>query len=277
VQTVLAQICAEHLCVPYDDVDVDLIDTARVPDGMGSFGSRATVLAGTAVRNAAAQLHTRILAAAADHLEASPADLELAGDEVRVRGTPAAAVSLADLADGARAGNAIARGAEPGLSCEAYFSSDDMSFPYGLHCVAVEIDVETGDVRIHRYAIAYDVGRAVNPVLIEGQIVGGLAQGLGGALLEELAYDADGQLVTGSFMDYLLPTAAGAPQVDVLVTEDAPSPLTPLGVKGAGEGGTTAAGAAIANAVSDAVGAEVTTLPLTPQRVVELAHAGGAR
>jgi carbon-monoxide dehydrogenase large subunit/6-hydroxypseudooxynicotine dehydrogenase subunit gamma len=128
---------------------------------------------------------------------------------------------------------------------------------------------------VHRYAIAYDVGKAVNPVLIDGQIVGGLVQGLGGALLEELAYDADGQLVAGSFMDMLLPTAAEAPHVDVLVTEDAPSPLTPLGFKGAGEGGTTAAGAAIANAVSDALGAEATALPLTPQRVVELAHAGG--
>jgi CO/xanthine dehydrogenase Mo-binding subunit len=194
-----------------------------------------------------------------------------------VRGTPAAAVTLAELADGSRPVNALARGAEPWLSCEAYFSAEDMSFPYGLHCAAVEVDTETGGVRIHRYAIAYDVGRAVNPVLVEGQIVGGLAQGVGGALLEELAYDAEGQLITGSFIDYLLPTAAEAPPVDVLVTEDAPSPLTPLGVKGAGEGGTTAAGAAIANAVSDALGAEVTALPLTPQRVVELAEAGGAR
>jgi carbon-monoxide dehydrogenase large subunit/6-hydroxypseudooxynicotine dehydrogenase subunit gamma len=152
-----------------------------------------------------------------------------------------------------------------------------MSFPYGLHCVAVEVDLETGAVGVHRYAIAYDVGRAVNPMLVEGQIVGGLVQGLGGALLEELAYDAGGQLVAGSFLDLLLPTASEAPSVEVLVTEDAPSPRTPLGVKGAGEGGTTAAGAAIANAVSDALGAEATALPLTPQRVIELAERGGSK
>ena len=132
--------------------------------------------------------------------------------------------------------------------------------------------METGALDIHRYAVAYDVGRAVNPQLVHGQIVGGLAQGLGGAVLEELAYDASGQLVSGSFMDYLLPTAGEMPEVRVLITEDAPTPLNPLGVKGAGEGGTAAAGAVIANAVSDALGAEATVLPLTPERVVDLAH-----
>jgi aerobic carbon-monoxide dehydrogenase large subunit len=152
-----------------------------------------------------------------------------------------------------------------------------MSYPYGLHCAAVEIDLDSGGVRIERYAIAYDVGRAVNPTLIEGQIVGGLAQGAGGALLEHLAYDDHGQLVAGSFADLLLPTAAEVPPVEVLVTEDAPSPLTPLGFKGAGEGGTSAAGAAIASAVSDALGTEVTALPITPERVLALADAGGGR
>jgi CO/xanthine dehydrogenase Mo-binding subunit len=147
-----------------------------------------------------------------------------------------------------------------------------MSFPYGLHCVALEADVETGAVDIHRYAVTYDVGRAINPKLVEGQIVGGVAQGLGGALLEEFAYDASGQLVTGSFMDYLVPTAGEVPEVRVQITEDAPTPLNPLGVKGAGEGGTAAAGAVISNALSDALGNEATTLPLTPERVVELSR-----
>ena len=275
VQTVLAQICAEHLGTPYESVCVELIDTARVPDGMGSFGSRATALAGTAVSRAATALRERILAAAGDFLEACPADLEIAGDRVVVKGTSGVGVTLAELADAARAGNALRSGREPGLACEAYFDSEDMSFPYGLHCAAVEVDTETGGVHVHRYVIAYDVGRAVNPALVEGQIVGGLVQGAGGALLEELAYNAEGQLVTGSFIDLLLPTASEAPRVDVLVTEDAPSPLTPLGFKGAGEGGTTAAGAAIANAVSDALGAEATALPLTPERIVELARAEG--
>jgi carbon-monoxide dehydrogenase large subunit len=146
-----------------------------------------------------------------------------------------------------------------------------MSFPYGLHCVALEVDLETGGIDIHRYAVTYDVGRAINPQLVEGQIVGGVAQGLGGALFEEFAYDADGQLVAGSFMDYLLPTAGEVPVVRVEITEDAPTPLNPLGVKGAGEGGTAAVGAVLANALSDAVGSEAKSLPLTPERVIELA------
>ena len=150
-----------------------------------------------------------------------------------------------------------------------------MTFPYGVHYAAVEIDIETGRVDIHRYCVAYDVGRAINPVLVEGQIVGGVAQGIGGTLLEELSYNDDGQLVSASFMDYLLPTAAEVPHVDVLVTEDAPTSRNPLGAKGAGEGGAAAVGAALANAVSDALGVEVTRLPLSPDRIVTLAASGG--
>ena len=151
-----------------------------------------------------------------------------------------------------------------------------MTYPYGVHAAVVEVDTGTGRVRVLRYLVAYEVGRAINPMLVEGQIVGGVAQGLGGALLEEFAYDDSGQLVAGSFMDYLMPTAGEMPPVRVRITEDAPTPLNPLGVKGAGEGGTAAAGAVIANALSDALGSEARTLPLTPERVVELAHAGSA-
>jgi CO/xanthine dehydrogenase Mo-binding subunit len=271
VETVLAQVCAEGLGVPYADVTVRHGDTATVADGVGSFGSRASALGGAAVLEAAQRLRARLLAVAADLLEASPDDLSIAGDRVAVSGSPSRGISLTDLFDGARAVNALGRGMEPGLEEEAYAFSEDMSFPYGLHCAAVEVDVETGHVHIERYAIAYDVGRALNPKLIDGQIVGGLAQGIGGALFEELAYAPSGQLATGSFMDYLLPTAAEVPPVKVLISEDAPSPLTSLGAKGAGEGGTAAAGAAIANAVSDALGADANELPLSPQRIVELA------
>jgi carbon-monoxide dehydrogenase large subunit len=258
VETVLAQVCAETLGVPYDAVTVSHGDTDLVPEGMGAFGSRASMLGGSAVAIAAQALRKRLIGAAAERLEASPDDLVIEGDRVIARGSPAVGVPLAELIDGAS-------------EEEARFESPDMSFPYGLHCVALEADVETGALDIHRYAITYDVGRAINPQLVHGQIVGGLAQGLGGALLEELAYDDSGQLVSGSFMDYLLPTAGEVPEVRVLVTEDAPTPLNPLGVKGAGEGGTAAAGAVIANAVSDALGAEATVLPLTPERVVDLA------
>jgi carbon-monoxide dehydrogenase large subunit len=274
VDTVLAQICAEHLGVSYESVSVHHGDTSQVPDGMGSFGSRATMLAGSAVREAAICLRRRILELAAEELEASVDDLDIIDDAVTVRGDRSIGVSLPDLAQLGRPAASLDRGRLPYLSDEAYFGAEQMAFPYGLHCAAVEVDLETGGVTVNRYTIAYDVGVAVNPQLIEGQIVGGAAQGLGGALLEELAYDADGQLVSGSFLDYLLPTAAEVPHVDVLVTEDAPSPLNPLGVKGAGEGGTAAAGAVIANAVSDALGVEVLRLPLSPQVVLELAAQG---
>jgi CO/xanthine dehydrogenase Mo-binding subunit len=258
VETVLAQVCAETLGVPYDAVTVSHGDTDVVPEGMGSFGSRASMLGGSAVALAAQALRERLLHAAAERLEADPGDLTIEGDRVIARGSPAVGVPLAELAAATE-------------DEEARFDSPDMSFPYGLHCVALEADVETGALEIHRYAVAYDVGRALNPKLVDGQIVGGVAQGVGGALLEEMAYDPSGQLVTGSFMDYLMPTAGEVPAVRVLITEDAPTPLNPLGAKGAGEGGTAAAGAVLANALSDALGAEAKVLPLTPERVVDLA------
>jgi CO/xanthine dehydrogenase Mo-binding subunit len=258
VETVLAQVCAETLGVPYEAVTVSHGDTDVVPEGMGAFGSRASMLGGSAVALAAQALRERLLHAAAERLEADPGDLTIEGDRVIARGSPAVGVPLAELAAATE-------------DEEARFDCPDMSFPYGLHCVALEADVETGALAIHRYAVAYDIGRALNPQLVDGQIVGGVAQGVGGALLEEMAYDASGQLVSGSFMDYLMPTAGEVPAVRVLITEDAPTPLNPLGAKGAGEGGTAAAGAVIANALSDALGAEAKVLPLTPERVVDLA------
>jgi carbon-monoxide dehydrogenase large subunit len=145
-------------------------------------------------------------------------------------------------------------------------------YPYGVHIAVVRVDAETGGVAVERYAIAYDVGRAVNPMLVEGQIAGGLAQGLGGALYEEFLYDENGEPLSVSFADYLIPTANEVPASEILITEDAPSPLNPLGLKGAGEGGANPVGAAIASAVDDALqrNGAVTRLPLTPQRVKEL-------
>jgi CO/xanthine dehydrogenase Mo-binding subunit len=262
VETVLAQICADSLQLPFESVDVIHGDTDRVPRGMGAFGSRATSLGGAAVMQAAQALRSRLMRAASEELEAAERDLVFDADAIAVAGSPGARVSLAKLIDG------------PGswLEEEAVFDAEHMSFPYGLHLVAVEVDLDTGGVALERYAVAYDVGRAINPQLVEGQVIGGAAQGVGGALLEEFAYDETGQLASGSFMDYLLPTAGEVPPVEVLITQDAPTPLTPLGAKGAGEGGTAAAGAAIANAVSDALGVEMTALPLTPHRVSKLAH-----
>ena len=229
------------------------------------------MLAGSALAEASDQLRARILEHAAAELEADEADLDIRDGQVVAVGAEDRAVSLETLRERARPLTALPRGLKPGLAEEAWFHCPDMSFPYGVHLAAVEVDLETGGVEVERYTVGYDIGRSINPMLVHAQIVGGAAQGLGGALLEELVYDDEGNLVSGSFMDYLLPTAMEMPHVDVLVTEDAPTPLNPLGVKGAGEGGTAGAGATIANAVSDALGLEVTRLPLTPAAIKKLA------
>jgi carbon-monoxide dehydrogenase large subunit/6-hydroxypseudooxynicotine dehydrogenase subunit gamma len=215
-------------------------------------------------------LRARLVALAAGRLEAHRDDLVVEAGRVFPRGAADRGVTFRELARAA-AGTVSPSGA-PGLVATAFFLAPRRPYPYGTHVAAVEVDAGTGAVRVVRYAIAYDVGRAVNPTIVEGQLVGGLAQGLGGALLEELAYDAGGQLVSATLMDYLLPTAMEMPvRVDVQVLEDAPSPLNPLGLKGAGEGGCTGAGAALANAVADALaplGARVDRLPLSPDAVL---------
>ena len=261
VETILAQVCASHLGWPYERIAVVHGDTKVIPEGMGSFGSRAAMLGGAAVMRASEAARKRLLDLAAEQLEAAPEDLVLSPDGVSVRGAPSRSRSLEQLL-GPVGGT---------LDVEERFVCDLLGFPYGIHLAAVEVDTGSGGVLIHRYAVAYDIGRCINPVLVTGQITGGVAQGVGGAMLEELAFDATGQPLSASFMDYLIPTSQEVPEVDVLITEDSPSPLNPLGVKGAGEGGTAAAGAALANAVSDALGKEVTRLPLTPESVLELA------
>jgi carbon-monoxide dehydrogenase large subunit len=273
LETTLSQICAQTLGVRPDDVTVVHGDTTRVAHGIGTFGSRGIVVGGNAVFEAARRLRDKIVALAAEQLEASPADLVVEDGRVFARGVRDRALTFRELARVA----AAPRGPETeelGLSASAFFEAPKRPYPYGSHLAAVEVDAETGRVHVVRYAIAYDVGRIVNPSIVEGQIVGGLAQGLGGALLEELAYDAGGQLVTTTFMDYLLPTIMEMPaRLDVRVLEEAPSPLNPLGVKGAGEGGCTGAGAALANAVADALaplGATLTRLPLSPDQVLAL-------
>jgi carbon-monoxide dehydrogenase large subunit len=283
LETTLSQICAQALGARPEDVTVVHGDTARVAHGIGTFGSRGIVVGGNAVFEAARRLRDKIVALAAERLEASPADLVVEDSRVFARGVRDRALSFRELARAAAAPRGPAT-EELGLSAIAFFEAPKRPYPYGSHLAAVEVDAETGRVRVVRYAIAYDVGRIVNPTIVEGQIVGGLAQGLGGALLEELAYDAGGQLVTTTFMDYLLPTIMEMPaRLDVRVLEEAPSPLNPLGVKGAGEGGCTGAGAALANAVADALaplGATLTRLPLSPDHVLALirqARRGDAR
>jgi CO/xanthine dehydrogenase Mo-binding subunit len=276
IETVLAQITADALGVEPGAVRVTAGDTDAQPFGSGSWASRSTVVGGSAVYQAALAVRRRALQLAARVLEAAEEDLDLAGGTVSVRGDPAARLSLADVARAAApASTYLAEGEPAGLSARRRFEVSHMTYPYGAHAAVVEVDTGTGRVRVLRYLVAYEVGRAINPMLVEGQLRGGVAQGIGGALFEEFRYDEAGQPQAITFIEYRMPTAAEIPPVDVLLSQDAPAPGNPLGVMGAGEGGINAVGAAVANAVRAALGLPggVGQLPLTPGRVRALAHA----
>jgi carbon-monoxide dehydrogenase large subunit len=276
IETVLAQIAADALGADARAVQVTAGDTAAQPFGAGSWASRSTVVGGSAVHQAALAVRRRAIELAARVLEAAEEDLDLAAGAVSVRGDPAVSLTLADLAQAAAPASRYLKEDEPaGLSARRRFEVSHMTYPYGVHAAVVEVDTGTGRVRVLRYLVAYEVGRAINPMLVEGQLRGGVAQGIGGSLLEEFRYDEDGQPQAITFMEYRLPTAAEIPPVDVLLSQDAPSPGNPLGVMGAGEGGISAVGAAVANAVRDALGlpGSVGQLPLTPARVCALTKA----
>ena len=273
IETVLAQIAADALDVEPGVVRVTTGDTNAQPFGAGSWASRSTVVGGSAVHLAAKAVRERAVQLAARILEVDVADLEVRDGAVVVRGDPAARVSLAEIARAAEPASGHLRPGEPaGLSARRRFEVSHMTYPYGAHAAVVAVDPGTGQVRVLRYLVAYEVGRAVNPTLVEGQLRGGVAQGIGGALFEEFSYDDAGQPQAITFIEYRMPTAAEVPPVDLLISQDAPSPGNPLGVMGAGEGGVSAAGAAVANAVRDALGLAggVGRLPLTPARVREL-------
>jgi carbon-monoxide dehydrogenase large subunit/6-hydroxypseudooxynicotine dehydrogenase subunit gamma len=274
IETVLAQIAADALGVDPQAVDVVNGDTELQPFGTGSWASRSTVVAGNAVHQAASAVRARATQLAARMLEAAEDDLVLTDGTVSVRGDPAVAVGLGDVARAAAPASPYLRPGEPtGLAARRRFDVTHMTYPYGVHFAVVEVDPGTGRVRVLRYLVASEVGRAINPMLVEGQLRGGAAQGIGGALLEEFTYDEAGQPQAITFMEYQMPTAADVPPIDVLLAQLAPSPGNPLGVMGAGEGGISAAGAAVASAVRDALGLAggVTRLPLTPPRVCRLA------
>jgi carbon-monoxide dehydrogenase large subunit len=249
-------------------------DTALVPVGIGAFGSRSAIVAGSAVLGASRKLREKILALAASRLEADPPDLVMDDGEVWVRGLRSRALTLRELARAALPGPTLPAGITPCLEATDHFHVSEIAYPYGMDAALVEVDPETGHVRVLRYVIACDVGRSINPMIVEGQMIGGMAQGLGAALLEHLVYDASGQLLTTTFMDYLLPTAMEMPEQTIIdVRQDWPSPHNPLGVKGAGEGGIIAVPAAIANAVEDALspfGVRIADVPLSPDRIVAL-------
>jgi carbon-monoxide dehydrogenase large subunit/6-hydroxypseudooxynicotine dehydrogenase subunit gamma len=266
IETALAQIAADRLGIDHEDVAVVNGDTDLQPFGLGSWASRSTVLAGNAVDLAATAVLARARSIAARMLGVAEDLLEHVGDAFAYHDQR---VALGEIAAACAPGSpCLEPGTEPGLAARRVFEVDHMTYPYGVHVALVDIDPGTGHVAVPRYLVAYEIGRAINPTMVEGQLIGGVAQGLGGALYENFHYDDQGQPQAATFMDYLMPTAAEVPGlVDTIVTEDAPSPDNPLGTKGAGEGGITAAGAALANAVRDALGltGAVEGLPLSPQ------------
>jgi carbon-monoxide dehydrogenase large subunit len=287
METIFAQIVADAWRVAPEDVVISLADTAGIPSGSGTFASRSTVTLSAAIHHASERLREKAFAIAANLLECAPADLELRAGGVGVVGVPGAAVSLAKLAQAARPGWDHGRppGIDAGLEETYYWEPPTVTWSYAAHAAIVEVDPETGRVAIDKYAVAHDCGVVVNPLLVEGQIAGGTAQGLGGILLEELPYDGEGQLLAGSLADYLVPTARDVPDI-AMVHQHTPSPLNPLGVKGVGEGGAVAPPAAIANAICDALspfGVEFNATPIKPEQIARAVyplpppHAGEVR
>ena len=300
-ETVMAQICADALGVPIEWITVFHGSTDLMPWGGGTYSSRGTVMAGNAVHLTAEALKGRLLQVASQRLETDPAGLEFHGGKVHAAGTDQpllgtlrhsgesrnpgvdasgtgrALLGLEDLLEMTKPGK-VAGGEAPGLEATEYFHTDKLTYTYGGHLVHLTVDPETGMVEILRYLVLEDVGRAVNPLLVHGQALGAAAQGIGGTMLEELVYNEDGQLLTTTLLDYPLPSSMEIPPVESIITEYSPSPLNPLGVKGAGEGGIVACGAALANAVSHALsslGIQIKDLPLTPDRLRRLIREAG--
>jgi carbon-monoxide dehydrogenase large subunit len=275
--TALAQIAASQLGIDVSQVKVVAGDTAGVSLGLGGFASRQTVTAGSSVMLAAKAVADKAKKVASHILEADERDLELAGGEVRVLGAPQLSVKLSEIArilQGAP-GYGFPAGVEPGLEANVNHRTDSLCYANGCHVAEVEVDPETGEIRILHYVALQDSGVLINPMMVEGQIHGGVAHGIGNALYEWMGYDDAGQPVTTTFADYLLPTATEVPTVTTLYKET-PSPLNPLGVKGVGEAGTIPAAAALISAVEDALspfGVRIDHYPLKPMKIVELIRA----
>lgn len=268
VETTFAQLVADGIGVAYDDVTIARADTSvGALHGTGAFASRSAISGGGAIGEACTVLKARLFEDAGEHMEVDPADLEVADGRVYVVGSPASSVSVAELVQAA--------GDPSRYRSSASFDPPSVAYPYATHACRVEVDPDTGGVAIDRYVVVEDCGRMVNPLIVAGQVHGAVAQGIGGALFESHIYDAEGQLLTASLMDYIVPTAMEITSLEVHHLE-IPAPDTPNGVKGVGEGGTLGPPAALANAVSDALGVEFNQLPLTPARVQAAALRRGA-
>jgi len=292
--TVWAQIVADQLGVDVADVEVTSGDTRKLQWGVGTFASRGAVTAGNAMHVAAGMVAEKAKHIAADLLEADPADLELADGRVRVKGAPDRGVPLAAVAVHAnpmryafgggteaatqftprqRPGPPLPEGEQPGLEATGYYSPPGSTWASGCHAAYVRVDPKTFRLEVLKYVVVHDCGRVINPMVLEGQIEGGVAQGIGGAFYERLAYDADGQLRNASFMEFLMPYATEIPAIEIDHIET-PSPLNPLGVKGAGEAGVIPVGAVLAAAIEEALGVPITEMPLSPLKLYELSVSG---
>ncbi len=268
-ETGFSQIVADRLGVPFDDIEIIHGDTQSAPKGLDTYGSRSLAVGGIAVVKAVDKVIEKARRVAAHLLEASEEDLDFEGGSFSVKGAPGSSVAMSDIAMAVFTGHNLPDGMEPSLNSEATYDPVNFSFPHGTHLCAVEVDTETGQVTIRKYACVDDVGTPINPLLIDGQVHGGLAQGIAQALFEEAVYDDAGNLVTGTFVDYTLPSAADLPSFDTDRTVT-PSTDNPLGVKGVGEAGTIASTPAVVNAVVDALrpwGVNDVLMPCTPERV----------
>jgi carbon-monoxide dehydrogenase large subunit len=276
-ETTMAQIVADELGIPVEDVLVQHSDTLGTPFGYGTYGSRSAAVGGVAVYKSVQRIKEKACRLAAHILEAAPEDMVYEGGKVYVKGSHDKAKTIQEIAAAAALGYSLPLGMEPFLDDIAYYDPPNCTFPFGTHVCVVEVDKDTGQVQLKRYVAVDDCGKVINPMIVEGQLHGGIAQGVGQALWEGAVYDENGQLLTGTLMDYALPKADFLPSYETARTET-PSPVNPLGVKGIGEAGTIASTAAVVNAVMDALapfGIKHLDMPLTPERVWRAIHQNG--
>ena len=275
-ETTFAQLAASQLGVPVEDVEVVESDTAQVQQGTGTFGSRSAVVGGTAIHMSTEKIKDKAKKIAAHLLEASPEDVVYEDGNLFVQGAPAEGKTFQEVALAAYWYDGLPEGVEPGLEATSIYDPQNFTWPFGTHICVVEVDPDTGDTEVLRYIAVDDVGNVINPMIVEGMVHGGVAQGIGQALCEEGVYDDDGQLITGSMLDYAVPQAASLPAFETARTVT-PSPTNPLGVKGAGETGTIAASPAVINAVVDALspfGVRHIDMPAKPERVWRMVRGG---
>jgi aerobic carbon-monoxide dehydrogenase large subunit len=277
LDTSFAQVVADRVGATFDQVDVVHGDTGAGPYGLGTYGSRSMAVGGESLARSAIKVAEKAKRIAAHLLEAAPEDIELQDGKYSVKGSPDKGMTLAEIAGAAYIPENLPEGMEPGLEETTFYDPENFTFPFGAHACMVEVDAETGKVDVVRYVSVDDCGPAINPMLIEGQIHGGVVHAIGQALFERIHYDEDGQLVTGTFVDYALPSAADVPSIETDRTET-PSPVNSLGVKGVGEAGTIAASPAVTNAVIDALrplGVTYLDMPLSPQNIWTAIQKGG--